>query len=159
MYPNGPSMEKKKNERVQEFPSIYRRIPESLIFKKLKKTKFWLVCQSKIKNQALFLSAALVFFVVIFLTLLITIFSIRIYRYYGYVKQIKDERQSIKEQINFWQNIVNKYDGYKDGYFQIALLQYRLANFQKAKEENKKALLLDPNFEDARKLEVLLERK
>jgi tetratricopeptide (TPR) repeat protein len=63
----------------------------------------------------------------------------------------------MQSKINFWQSIADKYEGYKDAYFQMAVLDYQLGNLQKAKSENKKALSLDPNFTDAQKLEVVLE--
>lgn len=76
----------------------------------------------------------------------------------AYVK-INSERYDLGKKINFWQSIANKYEGYKDAYFQIALLEYKLGNFKKALEYNKKALFLDPNFEDSKRLEILLEEK
>jgi hypothetical protein len=40
----------------------------------------------------------------------------------------------------------------------MAILDYQLDNLQKAKSENKKALTLDPNFIDAQKLKVVLDK-
>ena len=89
----------------------------------------------------------------------IGIFSFKSFEYLNQTHQVSLERQEMQERINFWQSIANKYEGYKDAYFQMAILDYQLGNFQKAKTENKKALTLDPNFEDAKKLELLLENK
>jgi tetratricopeptide (TPR) repeat protein len=65
----------------------------------------------------------------------------------------------LQSKANFWQAIIDKYDGYKDAYFQKALLEYNLGQIDKAKEDNAKALLLDPNFTDAKKLETVLNNK
>lgn len=72
-------------------------------------------------------------------------------------RKISLERKNTEEKINFWKSIANKYEGYKDAYFQIALLEFRLGNIKNALEYNKKALFLDPNFEDSKKLQILLE--
>jgi hypothetical protein len=69
-----------------------------------------------------------------------------------------NQRQQIQYKINFWQSIAQKYNGYKDAYFQIAVLQYQLGDVRSAKQENTKALLLDPNFNDAKKLDSLLKK-
>lgn len=89
----------------------------------------------------------------------ILMFAVKFYKSSSELSRISAERQSLQEKINFWQSVVDKYDGYKDAYFQIAIFEYRLGNYKKAQEYNKKALLLDPNFEDSKKLEVLLEEK
>jgi tetratricopeptide (TPR) repeat protein len=86
-------------------------------------------------------------------------FAVRFYKSFSEFTKINSERHSLQEKINFWQSVANKYEGYKDAYFQIAILEYRLGNFNKAQEYNKKTLLLDPNFEDSKKLEVLLEER
>ena len=103
------------------------------------------------------MSIILVFLIVILILAGIAVFSVKLYNYFNSYRQISAQRQNLEEKINFWQSIADKYEGYKDAYFQIALLAYRLGNFEKAKEYNNKALLLDPNFEDAKKLEALLE--
>jgi len=69
------------------------------------------------------------------------------------------QRQQIQDKINFWQSIADKYEGYKDAYFQMAILDYNLGNFKKAKLDDQKALTLDPNFEDAKNLNAVLSGK
>ena len=135
-------MKNKKNSKpASQFPNIYRIITESSFFKK----------------PIAFMSIILVFLIVILILAGIAVFSVKLYNYFNSYRQISAQRQNLEEKINFWQSIADKYEGYKDAYFQIALLEYRLGNFEKAKEYNNKALLLDPNFEDAKKLEALLE--
>lgn len=153
-------MKKKENKTLSsQFPSIYRFITESALLKNLKKHKFRLLNQPKSKKYLTLLSKILVFLIVIILLFAVMLFSFRIYKSVVDYRQISLERQNLQSQINFWQSITDKYEGYKDAYFQIALLEYRLGNFNKARQYNKKALLLDPNFDDAKKLDILLEEK
>ena len=86
------------------------------------------------------------------------IFGVKTYQDLNLAMQINNQRQNLQSKANFWQSIINQYDGYKDAYFQKALLEYNLGQIDKAKQDNLKALLLDPNFADARKLEVVLSK-
>lgn len=128
----------KKKHVASQFPNISRIFPE--------------------KKISYYLSVFFVFLSVILLTFLIVFYGIRVYKYYSEVQIINSQRQEISDKINFWKSVANKYEGYKDAYFRIAILEYSLGNFEKAKQYNKKALLLDPNFEDAKKLEELLNK-
>ena len=64
--------------------------------------------------------------------------------------------QDIKKLITLWEKIVAEKSNYRDGYLQLALLNYKIYENQKALESLKKALEIDPNFAEARKLEKLL---
>jgi len=64
--------------------------------------------------------------------------------------------QDIKKLITLWEKIVAEKSNYRDGYLQLALLNYKIYENQKAIESLKKALEIDPNFAEARKLEKLL---
>ncbi len=149
----------KNNDSASEFPNIYRRITESKHVKRVSRMTFILPGQSKPVNLLLSILAILTFLIMGVLIIGIGIFSFKSFEYLNQAHQISLERQRMQEEISFWQSIANKYEGYKDAYFQMAILDYQLGNFQKAKTENKKALTLDPNFEDAKKLELLLENK
>ncbi len=149
----------KNKKKASQFPNIYRTITESKVFKRLKKLEFRLVLQSKHKKLIYYFGLIVSFAIIIFLIFGISVLSFRLYENIRLVTKISSERNALREKINFWQSIANKYEGYKDAYFQIALLEYRRGNFKKALEYNKKALLLDPNFEDSKKLEILLEEK
>jgi tetratricopeptide (TPR) repeat protein len=149
----------KKIHLASQFPSIYRRITEKLAFKKVPRIKFSLPLQSKLDKIPLSLKISIALAVIIVLVIGIGIFGLRTYQDYAKTQQILAQRQQIQSKINFWQSIADKYEGYKDAYFQMAILDYQLGNWQKAKLENKKALSLDPNFEDAKKLEEILDKK
>lgn len=64
----------------------------------------------------------------------------------------KKERSSVELQIRYWKGILNQYKGYRDGYYQLALLEYRIGNLSEAFEYNNKALDVDPSFKEARLL-------
>lgn len=66
---------------------------------------------------------------------------------------IEKERIKIAKEIEYWEKTIEKYKDFRDAYFQLAVLNYRLGNFDKAKAFLQKTLELDPNFEKGRELE------
>jgi tetratricopeptide (TPR) repeat protein len=64
--------------------------------------------------------------------------------------------EDIKELIKYWEKVVAEKPDYRDGYFQLALLYYKLYNNEKAKEYLEQSLILDPNFEPAKELKEVL---
>lgn len=132
-----------KMKSSEKFPRIYRIITEKPVYKK----------------ALTLIGGILVFFVAITLVVGIAFFTLKIYKNYVIFQNLSVKRQNLQNQISFWQSVVDKYDGYKDAYFRIGLLEYQLGDFQKARNYNEKALLLDPNFEDAKNLEVILNKK
>jgi len=142
-----------------QFPNIYRIITERGVLQKLPKLTLSLSLQPKLKKYLVICTAIGVFVVIVILTVGITIFGAKVYQNYQQIAKISLQRQQIQSKINFWQSIADKYDGFKDAYFQMAILDYNLGNFKKAKLENVKALTLDPNFNDAKNLEEVLNNK
>lgn len=69
------------------------------------------------------------------------------------------KRQEIMQKLHYWEEVVEKYKGYRDGYFQAALLAYQLGENGKSNVYLQKALELDPNFEEGRRLEKVLSSK
>lgn len=149
---------KKANKKPQQFPKNYRFITESKAFRSVSNYWFRLSNQSKVKQFFKFTSIVLVVLTVLVLIFGISIFSLNLYKYYQEFSQISSQRQNMQSQINFWQSVSDKYDGYKDAYFRMALLEYNLGDFKNAELNNQKALLLDPNFSDAKKLEDVLNK-
>jgi tetratricopeptide (TPR) repeat protein len=142
-----------------QFPNIYRIITERGVFRKRLKLTFTPLWRDELKKFLVIFSAVTVFMIMAVLAIGIGFFSVKVYQDYQQVNQINAQRQQIQGKINFWQSIADKYDGYKDAYFQMAILDYNLGNFKKAKLENQKALTLDPNFDDAKNLKVVLDNK
>ena len=137
--------------KTSQFPNIYRIITEKLSFRLLWRPKPSKIVVLALASISIFISAVLLAGIIFF--------GVRVYHNSSQAIQINNQRQSLQSKANFWQAIIDKYDGYKDAYFQKALLEYNLGQIDKAKEDNAKALLLDPNFTDAKKLETVLNNK
>lgn len=150
---------KEKKHPASQFPNIYRFITESSGVQKIRKTTIRLSNQAKVKKTIEIASFIIISLIIIILALGLSISGVKFYKYYKDYAQIRAQRENLQSQINFWQSIADKYDGYKDAYFRIAVLEYQLSNFQIAREANTKALVLDPNFDDAKKLEAILDKK
>jgi len=64
--------------------------------------------------------------------------------------------KDIKKLISNWEEILEKYPNYRDGYLQLAYLYYKIYQDEKAKENLAKALEIDPNFPPANKIKELI---
>jgi hypothetical protein len=152
-----PSVKKPQPKKIgdsgkkRQFPNIYRFITERMSFR--------LSWRPKLSRLAFLTLASISILISLVLTTGIIISAIIIYQNLNQTVQINNQRQDLQSKANFWQSISDKYDGYKDAYFQKALLEYKLGQIDKSKQDNLKALLLDPNFEDAKKLEMVLDSK
>ena len=150
---------KEKKHLASKFPNIYRIITESRGVVKVQESWFKLSNQPKLRKLFLILSGIVIFATILILTVGIIISSFKFYKNYVSYQKLSEKRQNLQSQINFWQSVWQKYPGFKDAYFQAAVLEYQLSDLQKAKDYNKKALMLDPNFENAIKLEDVLNKK
>ena len=97
--------------------------------------------------------------VLLILLVIIIVVGLDLYRNVKQKEEVDKERQEIISKIQYWQGITNKYKDYRDGYFQLAVLEYRLGNFKGSKFYLEKALAIDPNFEKGRELEKILNSK
>jgi tetratricopeptide (TPR) repeat protein len=138
----------KKNKLASQFPKIYRIITENKHYKKFLASK-----------RVFYILSGFIVFVSMIITIGVVIFSVKLYENTSILIGLTNSRRGLASEVSFWNSISQKYEGYKDAYFQIAILEYKLGNFKKAKEANLKAILLDPGFEDSKKLEVLLNGK
>lgn len=129
---------------MNKFPRFYRFITEQKYFKKIKKHQWRLITAGFV--SAIILGA-------------IVIVGVDSYKNYRENKELMEKRKNIENQIEFWQSVNQKYPGFRDSYFQLALLEYQLKDFDKARTYLKEALRLDPNFKSGRKLESILSKK
>ena len=75
-------------------------------------------------------------------------------------KEIVDSgRSKVLEQISYWNSVVEKRADYRDGYFQLSVLSYQIGKKDDAIVYLEKALQIDPNFEEGRKLEKILNEE
>lgn len=137
-------MTKEKLKSPTEFPNIFRFITEQKYFKKIKKHQWRLITAGFV--SAIILGA-------------IVIVGADSYKNYQENKRLSEKRKNIEAQIKFWQSVNQKYKGFRDSYFELALLEYQLKDFNKSRVYLKEALRLDPNFKDGRKLEDILSKK
>ena len=129
---------------MNKFPKIFRFITEQKYFKIINKHQWRLI-------TAGFVSAIIL--------LAIVIVGADSYRNYKENKKLTEKRRNIENQIRFWESVNRKYTGYRDSYFQLALLEYQLKDFNKSRKYLKEVLRLDPNFKSGRKLENILSEK
>lgn len=140
---------KRKGEKAVRFPSISRIITERAN-SFIKVVDSWLA-QGLVRTFVIsFLSAILLF-------ALLQVSS-RVERMQQEKLQAQIERAKIMSEITFWEGITSQYKGYRDAYFSLAVLEYRLGNKERARVYIKKVLQIDPNFEKGREMEKLLRQ-
>ncbi len=105
-------------------------------------------------------SLGLIFFCLLtfMIIIAITLASLDLYKNIKINQKFSFQRRELVEKVKYWQEIIASYKGYRDGYFQLAVLEYQLKNPEKAKFYLQKSLSIDPNFEKGRELEKILSR-
>ncbi len=124
---------KARPQKPQKFPRNYRIIPEQ--FK---------------REEVLFIIGIFIIFAAIL------IISSDLYFNIKEQKRTTDEKIRIINEISFWQSIARERPNYRDAYYNLALLNYELRDFENARNNLEKAFSFDPNFEKGRELEKLL---
>lgn len=133
----------KSEAKKLQFPNIYRRIPE--------RREILYILRILKKMAIVFVFAAIFIFILFILA--------DLERNYVQNQQIQKERQKLIHEINIWKSFSDKYKNYKEVYFQIAAREFQLGNFKTAEQYLKKTLFIDPNYEEALKLQKELESK
>jgi len=138
-----PRKPKENEAKKLQFPRIYLKIPESKDFAHIIKI----------------LKKMMVFFVFAAILVFILFILADLQKNYTQNQQIQKERQKLIYEINIWKSFSEKYENYKEVYFQIAAREFQLGNFKAAEQYLKKTLFIDPNYEEALKLQKELESK
>lgn len=133
-------MNKKKRLKKPQFPNIYRRITESHDFLHI------------FKQMIIVFGFAVIFIFILFIL-------VDLERNYIQNQQIQVERQKLIHEINIWKSFSDKYKDYKEVYFQIAVREFQLGDFRSARQYLQKSLFIDPNYEEALKLQKELGDK
>lgn len=91
---------------------------------------------------------------VISLYILLLIFLQGVVFYYHHLNQefLVSERTQLQKEVAYWQQVADRYKGYRDVYYRIASLQYSLGDIGSAQKYLKKAIELDPNFPEGKVL-------
>lgn len=101
------------------------------------------------------------FLVSLILTIILVAVIITSFNFYQNLekkREIEKKREKIVLEIKYWQGIANNYQGYRDAYFKLAILEYQLNNKAKTNEYLQKVFELDPNFEAGREFKKLLKK-
>ena len=103
-------------------------------------------------SQGYFIKIILTSVVSLFLLALIFLQGVVIWDNLYQQRALSDQRTQLENEVKYWENAVNKYQGYRDLYYRIGALQYKLGNTAESQKYIKKALELDPNFPEGRVL-------
>lgn len=69
------------------------------------------------------------------------------------------QRENLTNELVFWEDFVGKHADYRDAYFKMSLLEYKLGNVIAAKRYVERGLALDPNSEDGKNIEEFLDKQ
>jgi len=112
------------------FPSFFRFITE------------YSFTEQQGQNIKVFLAS----FLSVFLLGLIFLQGVVLFHQLDERKFLAVQRSQLQKEVQYWQQVADKYQGYRDVYYRIASLQYKLGNVEESQSYIKKALELDPNF-------------
>lgn len=137
---------------MAEIKNYYRRITEllplsfKLFIKNLRKDFSLALKRENINLQ--FSNFTILFLIMLFIFLLI-------YGALSYMnlQEMTEKRSSIKNNLSYWEEIIGKHPNVPDSYYNAAIYAATLSEKQKALEFLDKALYLDPDFEEAKRLE------
>lgn len=141
---------KKSKKRKKQSPKNYRFIPGP-IKKRL----------SKLNRKRVFsiYTKALKIFTLCILIVAVIAIGVDLNKNLQDKEKIDFEREKITRELDFWQSFVTKHQDYRDAYLQLAILEYRVRDYSKAKFYLNRALSIDPNFEKAKEMERVLSVK
>lgn len=128
----------------KHFPSISRFITE----------KSFLKPHYKAKAQKIYayMSIPLIFLVIVILLILTGFIGYKLSIDYFKYQDLQYKRQQTYSKINFWKSIAEKYNGYPEAYFNIAVLYYELGELNNSQNYLTQTLLLNPDYPNADKL-------
>lgn len=129
-YPQQPSA--KTVTTAREFPSVSRFFPDMALFSQPLTWKIF---------GASFLSGILL------MSILLQIWKIS--RSYQILQLMQSEKQMLQHELSSWQTFTTAHPDYRDGYYQLALLDKQLGRRNEAIQNAEKAYQLDRNFTQA----------
>lgn len=135
------SKEQSTKPKKQELPSISRKITEKI-------GQFTITPPKKLSWKMI----GFILFFVIVLGLSVWQGIAAVGKLVALNKVVAD-REKLAQEMKLWEGIATKYPGYRDAYFQAAVLAYRLGDREKEKTYLGKAIQIDPNYVPAKNLE------
>lgn len=100
-----------------------------------------------------FIPAALVVFIAVLLAINFAFWS---NTFWNREQRKEQEMHDLAAQKMQWESIVSAYPDYRDAYYTLAVIEYRLGDQGKAKTYVQKTLQIDPNFRPGLTLKNLL---
>lgn len=93
------------------------------------------------------------------LLLHLILFAQNLYSDYQETKRKEVQKQQIEAEIRKWEKIARQRPDYRDAYFELAVLTYRLGRLAETRFYLRRVFELDPNFEAGRELEKAVNRR
>ncbi|MBI4084719.1 MAG: hypothetical protein HY431_02335 [Candidatus Levybacteria bacterium] len=125
-----PKSKKPVKKSAFQFPNISRSITELPGFSFLSMLDRWVIVG--------FISGILLMGIIIT--------GVNLWQNSEALVKLRQERARYLQEIAYWKRVVDQYEGYRDGYFKLALLTYQLGEKALARSYLQKAMELDPNF-------------
>lgn len=134
--------EKEKKDKFY-FPRFYRFFPAIQL-------------KNPFSFKKTFLFACSLYALYVFIIFAITSISMDIYKNITIEQEVYAKRSSLYHQKNYWEKVIETHPGYRDAYYNLAVLELQLGNKENAKKHLERVLQIDPTFQKGRELEKIL---
>ena len=113
---------------------------------------------SRIITEKLINDHSIFFLGIVIIIIAIIFLSFDFYNNFKKQEIIASQRSEVIKDLNFWNREVIEKPNYRDGYFSLSLIYYQLGDYKNSIDNLDKAMNIDPNFEEGKKLlEILKE--
>lgn len=141
-----------------KFPSIPRRFTENSFFGIFSK-KWQKMNKSPLAKKSIILASIILTLILIIILASLTIFlTFRFSQNLDTYTKLSNQRTQIYGKINFWKSITQKYEGYSEGCFNIAILYYQLGKFSESRRYLDISLKYSPNEKQSLELDKKLKQ-
>ncbi len=155
-----PPVKKKKKKDVKQKASIGINIPPPIVTEVESPKKSRPIAERVTANTHSFFKRNL--FLLSFIGILsfvgIMLVAGQIKIYYVQLERIEKEKKNLEIKYAQMEETALLHPGSRDVYLQLANISYQLGNKEKAQAFTERALLLDPNYQQAIKLKEILEK-
>ena len=114
---------------------------------------------TELKSFYIYISVLLSAVVILVLVILTGFVAYNFSQNFVKFQVLNSQKNQIEGKISFWNSIADKYPGYADAYFNIAILYYEISDFQNSRSYLEKTLVLNPDYKGANKLDSNLRTK
>lgn len=113
---------------------------------------------SVVKKSIIVTSTILALILIVILASLTIFLTFKFSQNLDTYTKVSSQRSQIYGKINFWKSITQKYEGYSEGYFNIAILYYQLGKFNDSRSFLDIAIRYSPNEKQALDLDKKLRQ-